>query len=269
MKFYILSATLFLSLQLNAQLRLPDARSMSLSETSVAFIPAYGMPDNIAALHLVKNSFIETAATNRYYLPELTSYSVSCSKKIDDNNAVSLALARMGSSIASEQFVRLGISKRLAGKLSAGVAMQYHVWKLADAKYSGNHALIPEAGLLINVMNDLNFGVVVRNPVRVRMNATEEKPLPATLKTGMNIIVSDKINLLVSASSETGRPLSYGLAINYSYARVLTVRAGYHTEPASASLGFELKVMQLSITAAYSTLQLPGNCSALSLTFPL
>lgn len=261
--FLLLNTTVF------AQEYLQDARSIAVSNSFVAARQPTGVPTNLAALIHQKKSFIEVTGINKYSITELNTVSAVFSKKINSNNSLLFAVSKTGNNSFSEQTAEAGISKQLMTRLSTGLKIKYNQWVLNDARYERRFAFIPEISLLVNALSNLNLGVVVRNPVRSRMGATEIKRLPAEIISGASATVSNKIKFSLSTITATELPAALLAGIEYEYVSQFTLRAGYRSYPPSHSFGCEFSLPRYNAALSIQTHQQLGISSAISLTFRL
>ena len=229
------------SLSVNGQQYLQDARSIATSTSFVAANHPIGTPENLATLINQKKSFIESTGINKYSISELNAFSLAYAKKLNDNNSLLLAFSNMGNNAFKEQFIELGISKRIMQKFSIGVKLKYNQWKPGDDKYQTRYALLPELSLMVTALPKLNLGVIIRNPVRSRMYALEEK-LPAAINTGASVRVSEKVTFCLASVTATGTPASVNAGLEYCYASQFTLRAGYQSYPPAQSFGCEFSL---------------------------
>ncbi len=254
---------------LPAQQYTTDARSLSVSNSFAASIQETGVPINIATILHQKNSFIEVTASNKYSLKELTTISASFVKKVNSNNSLLLSLSKTGTNVFSEQSVDAAISKRIATKFSTGVRLKYHLWTVNDSRYSKYQTLIPEISFLVNVLPNINLGVIVRNPVRSRIDAKEEKQLQAEIIAGASALISNKLIFSLASKSVSQSDNSFQAGIEYKYARQFILRTGFQSYPVSQSFGCELILSNYRLAIAIQTQSQLGMSSAISFTFNL
>jgi hypothetical protein len=259
---------LVITTQTFAQQSLSDARTMAMSNSCVALQSPFALINKASTVNQ-KQSFFQLSAVNRYSLSELNSCFVSYSGKINSNNSVVLSIFKTLNKSFTEQFAEVSCSKRLATKFSAAVSMKYYQWKLNDSHYENSQSFIPEISLLVSALPSLNLGVIIRNPVRSRMNANEMKKLPAEIISGISVAVSNKISLSCSATANSTYPTSVQTGIEYIYAPQFIVRAGYNTFPVSQSFGCEFILSSFSTAVAIESNPQLGISSSISLTFAL
>ena len=260
---------LFIQSPATAQQLSVAATAVGTSQSFVADPHPQGMPINQAGLIHVAGSFVETTVLNKYSIKELTTVSAGGAIKFNSDNAISIVIAKTGNNSFTEQFVEGGVSKKLTQKLSAGIRLTYYQWNLSGDNYSDSRTWIPELSLLLNALPKIHLGAIIRNPSRSRMNSFEEKPLPATIQSGVTTTLSDKIKLSVSALSSTESDLSYNAGFEYNYSKELIVRTGINSLPLTQSFGFQLTLSKYSLSAAIQNNPNLGISSSVSFLFRL
>lgn len=252
-----------------SQIPFTNARENAIANATVGCTSTYGIPTNIAALEWNKNSFISCTVSNKYFIEDLSPVSIAVSKRFNNLFSIEAALCRMGNRNFAEQFIETGISKKLGPKFSAGIKICYHQWIINESNYSNSGVFIPEAGFFVSPFQTINVGVVIRNPVRVRMNAIEQKKLPARIHSGISVKISQKVLFACSLNQQSDLPVSIRSGIEYYFHPKLIIRAGYHTQPASETFGFGLCLSRLQIDLSGETHPLLGISSSITLTYQL
>ena len=246
-----------------------DVRDMAMGQASVACAPLYGNSKNISFIIPENKTQVICTASNKYLIKDLSPVFVAVSKSFNNNFAIITGIGRIGNNSFSENFIEAGIAKKLGQTFYAGIKIQYHQWILNDSYYQNSHAFIPSIGLFSNPLKNLFFGVVIRNPVRSRMNAIEKNKLPAEINPGISVKVSDKVLVALSVTQQSNLSLSTQFGLEYLFHPKLFFRVGCHTVPASESFGFGLKMKKINLDIALETHPILGNSSAIALIFLL
>ena len=267
--FFPFNFLLITNLIASAQLQMADVRDMAMGNATVACLPSSGISKNISFIPGERKSSISCIASNNYFIKDLSPVFVSFMKSFNDNLAIVTAIGRMGNKSFSEQFIETGIAKKLGQKFYAGIKIQYHQWVVSESYYENSHAFIPSIGLFTNPLKNLCFGVLIRNPVRVRMNAIEQNKLPVLINPGISCKVSEKVLIAFSVTQQSDQPLSSQLGIEYLFHSKLFFRFGWHTVPVSETFGFGLKLNKINLDLAFQTHPVLGNSSAIGLTILL
>ena len=240
-----------------------------MGNASVACQPSYGPSKNIAFIPVEKKSFLSFGIANNYHIKDLSPAFITFLKSFGGNTSLQLSAVRMGNNFFSEQFAEAGLAKRINSKITAGISIKYHQWILKESIYVNSNTLIPSFGILIFPLKNISFGVLVRNPVRVRMNSIEENKLPAQINPGFSIKVSEKVSLACSAIQQNDLPLSTQLGLEYMFHPKLFFRTGWHTVPHTLTFGFGLKLKRFCLDTSLQTHSVLGNSTAVALTFGL
>ena len=251
------------------QLQTISARDQAMGNSSVACISDNFIPVNIAATSEIKNTSLNFSVANKYFIKELSPVFLSIVKPFKNDFSVLAGLGRIGNSQYSEQLYEGGIVKKLAQKFSAGIKIQFHQWIISESQYKSSRCFIPEASLFANPLKNIFFGVIIRNPVRVRMNTIEKNKLPAVINTGLSVKVSDKLLFACSAIQQSDETLSFQTGVEYSFHPRFLLRTGFHTLPLCESFGISLKLSKVFIELSLQTHPVLGNSSTIALTMPL
>jgi hypothetical protein len=267
MKVSLISFLLTINLA-NAQVN-TNTNSMGSANSLVAAWESSGRATNFSSQVNSKNSFFEASAVNLYGIKELTTFSASFAKRINENNTLMFSAARMNNQAFAEQSFETGVAKRLSPKFCAGVKVEYKEWILEDSRYTNSHALIPEVSLLVNALPSVCLGVVVNNPGRSGMKSTDIDRLPSTILTGVAAKISSKVLFGVSAETQSNSSLSVNAGLEYNYASQLILRAGFKSYPVCQSIGFQLKLSKYDLALAMESNAILGISSAVSLIINL
>ena len=246
-----------------------DVRDMAMGNASVASMSNYGILKNISFIQFENKTLISCTVSNNFFIKDLSPAFVSFYKSFNDNLAIASTIGRIGNKTFSEQFIETGIAKKLGQKFYASIKIQFYHWIKSDSYYENSNAFIPTIGLFANPLKNFCFGVLIRNPVRVRMNTIEKNKLPAEINPGIFCKVSEKVMLAFSVNQKSNQPLSTQLGLEYVFHSNFFLRFGWQTVPISESFGFGLKMNKLILDIALKTHPLLGNSSSISLTFPL
>jgi len=255
--------------EVSAQLYNSDARDMAMGNASVACLPTSGFSKNMAFIPQERKSFLCMNVMNKYFIKDLSPVFLSFIKSFNGTFSVNAGIGRMGNDKFSEQMIETGIAKKLSDKFFAGIKIEYHQWAFSDGNYSNSHTFIPSVGLYTNPIKNLSLGVIIRNPVRSRMNAIETNKLPAQINPGFSLKVSEKIKIACSVTQQNDRPLATQFGMEYSFHPRLFFRCGWQTVPVSESFGFALLLDRMFIDLSLQTHPLLGNSYSMAITFPI
>ena len=267
--FFLFSFLIITTLNSFAQLQRIDARDLAMGNATVACMPTYGSSTNSSFIQSDKKSIISLSASNNFFIKDLSPAFVSFYKSFNDKTAIFSGIGKMGKKSFSEQFIETGIAKKLGQKFYASIIIQYHQWIVNESMYENSHSFIPTISAFANPIKNLCFGVLIRNPVRVRMNAIELNKLPAEINTGITYKVSEKVLVALSSKQRSQQALSTQLGIEYIFHSNLYFRFGWQTLPVSESFGFGLKLKNIYLDMAIKTHPTLGNSSSIGLTFLL
>jgi hypothetical protein len=265
---FLIPVILILAIKSQAQMQIANVRDEAMGNATVACIHTSGIPKNISLLPESENNYIVLSCTNKYFIKELSPVFLNVSKKLKNNFSVVVGVGRVGGESFAEQFFEGGVAKMLGPKFSVGLKFQYYQWVLNESHYNSSSAFIPEIDLYASPLKNLNFGVVIRNPVRSRMNTIENK-LPAEINPGASYKISNKVLIAFSVKEKSDEPLSCQAGVEYEFHQKFSLRIGWHTLPVSESLGFCLKLSKFNIDYSIQSHPQLGYSSSLGLSLAL
>lgn len=251
------------------QIRIGTCRDRAMAGASIASAAPIGIPLNIAAINPAHDGSISADICNRYTLNELTQYSLSIMKIIKSNLLLQTGLGRIQNPAFTQQVIELGVAKKLGRKFSAGVKMQWMQWMLDDNYYNDSHYILPEAFLHVTPFQNVSFGAIIRNPTRVRLDAASYQSLPAEIHIGVCAHLSEKTSLNGSLKQISDSEMSYQLGVEYIFSSKLFLRTGYHTLPATESIGLGFLLKKFALEVSFETNSVLGISSASSISFSL
>ena len=241
-----------------------------MGKSDVAAVDSVGIHLNPAMNVLNSHAVLNVASYNRYFIPELTTYSVSFLKPIRENNCATFGLERMGNTTYHELNFSAGLSKKLSSKMTAGVRLHYQQWNYGNEKYSNESALIPSAGLLIKFYKNLIFGCRVENLKGIfSKSVTKQRVLSSILQTGISLVLSQQLLLSTSVVEESDKTLIGNFGCEYKANERLIFRSGIQTDPFRQSFGICASLLHYRLDIAFITHPSLGNSGAIGINFIL
>ena len=244
-------------------------REIGIGGSPIAFSFVTCINSNPSFIPENNNLLVSAMVVSNYSIVELNSYALYYQNKIGSNQRLTLAIINTGNNIFSQKQAEAAIGKTIGKKITAGLKLSFIESTLKDKFYKNSYTITPDVAFNLNPFKNIYIGVLVRNPVRSRMNANEGRPLPSEIISGITYKVSEKLILHTSVKQRSDELPSILSGIEYLYHEHLTIRAGYHTAPISQSLGFSLKIHPLIIELSISTHPFLGYTSGAGIIFSL
>jgi hypothetical protein len=227
-----------------------NATSLSLGGASATYINAFAIENNVAALAYIEGNEIILNGANRFGLSEYSNVLLAgnLSTKVA-TIGYSYQIAPLAS--LTSQKAQLAVAKKLGDKVSAGVALNYHILSSTDAYYEGTNFLSFNVGLYYAVNEKLNIGFQAFNPNRSTIAEAPLEKLPATLRLGLDYSLTENISLYsdVLQVSEESLDLNAGLELTRDK---YTIRGGFGLNQLVAlGFGWNTNNLQIDVTGAY------------------
>lgn len=244
-------------------------REMGIGGSPIAYSSSEAVFSNPSFIPTNKNQLISSMVVNNYSITELNTYSLCYQNNIGSNQRISIEINNTGNNFFSQKQAGLSFGKIIGKKISAGIKLTLIETYLKDKFYKNNYAIIPDVALNTNPFKNIYIGVLIRNPVRSRMNINEFGRLPSEIISGISYKISGKLIIHAAVKQQSDELPSFLSGIEYLYHEHLTIRTGYHTNPISQSLGFSLKFPPLIFDLAISTHPFLGYTSGVGISFSL
>lgn len=268
MKHHLLLFLLLpLSIQyLHAQNGAPPAagaRGVALGYTGVTFTDINSVFSNQAGLAHLENLAVTAFGEQRFLVSEIQSFSFGAALPTN-LGAFGLTLNYFGFEQYNEQRIGLAYGRSLFEKLSIGA--QFLMVNTRIPEYGNKAAFTFEAGALVELLPQLNLGVHLFSPARVKV--TEEDFLPTVFRLGVSYLPSDKLSLMAELEKDIDYDARARFGVEYQIIEPLSLRLGVATQPTLLSFGIGYALANgLSIDIASSYHQVLGFTPAAGVTF--
>lgn len=159
----------------------------------------------------------------------------------------------------------LAIGMKLSEIISAGVQIDYYSEK-TSGEYSNIQFVTIEAGLIITPSEIIKIGIHLFNPVP---NSIRKYYRPASLRVGAGTDLSGLLFTGIEAEMSTDSKLIVRAGFQYKAADNVWLRGGYSTKNSSFSFGLGHMVKSISMDIGFTTHELLGLTSSVSLIFKI
>jgi len=154
---------------------------------------------------------------------------------------------------------------KLTEKVSAGVQIDYFSEK-TSGEYDNNQSVTCETGLLITTSEKMRIGIHLFNPIP---NSIRKISMPATLRVGAGIDLSNLLFTAIEAEMSTGSNLIIKTGFEYEAANNLWLRGGFSTSNSSFCFGLGYLTNIVMIDIGFTTHEKLGVSSSASLVFKI
>ncbi|MGZ4033447.1 MAG: hypothetical protein ACXVP4_01175, partial [Bacteroidia bacterium] len=227
------------------------ARSAAMGNASVSLSDVWSAQQNQAGLGFVRNFSAGAYYENRFSLKELSIKGAVAALPVK-SGTFGLCITNFGYSLYNENKYSLSFSKAFGDKLSAGIAMDYLVTKIAEG-YGTRGVLAAEAGIQARPVKGLSIGVHVFNPTRSKQANYNDERIPTIIRLGADYNFSNKVILAVETEKDIAKKAIFKAGLEYKVVKEFYLRVGISTNPSLGSFGFgiNLKNFKIDLSASY------------------
>ncbi len=227
------------------------ARSGGLLNASVTLADNWGYFNNPGALGHVEDLSVGIAYENRFLLTDLQSQALAAA--IPTNYGVfSIGGFNYGSTEFRNFRTGLGYAMKLSNRFSAGIQLNYQGIRLPEA-YGNASTVTGEAGLLVGITEEWDFGVSVFNLGRNKLSEFQDDRLSTILRAGTSFSPSKLIKISAEIWKDIDGPFSIRGGMEYEPFKNFHLRAGIGSEPTAFAfgIGYYWKVIRFDLASAY------------------
>lgn len=244
-------------------------REIGIAGSPIAFSTEASTTSNPSFIPKKNELLLSAFIVNNYNMAELNSYSLYYQNKIGNHQRLTVAINNTGNKNFSQKQADIAIGKIIGKIITAGLKLSFIQSSIKDKYYKNNYTITPDVALNLNPLKNIYIGVLVRNPVRSRMNANEKRSLPTEIFSGISYLISRKLTFHANLKQRSDELPSFQSGIEYLYNEHLTIRTGYQTEPISQSLGFSLKIPPFKFELSVASHPFLGFTSGAGIFFTL
>jgi hypothetical protein len=207
----------------------------SLGEIRASLRGKEALFQQIAGLSSMESSLVGINAKNHYFLQELIQGSMALALKTNPNLWIYSRIDFLKHYEWLQQQFSLGLGKRLGETLTLGLSLNYQMVSMPI--YGRLVSLNADLSLQYDFNPTLSLGFLFQNFLPVN-RGNEPKVAPYS-EVGMRYVLSDKIELHTSFSSELDYKFSLHAGIHYLAFKELTFKTGFFSEPGGFTLGIQ------------------------------
>jgi hypothetical protein len=161
---------------------------------------------------------------------------------------IALAVSGFGFELYHEHSLGLAFSASYNERFAAGVGLDWY--SIGIQGYGNDHAAGIHVGLHVQVVEDVSYGVGIRNLNRPYISRDAES-LPQSIAMGLNARPVRNALLALSVGKDAWHPAELRLGLEYALRDLLTLRIGTGSEPANASVGIGFLRSPFCVDYAY------------------
>jgi len=256
---------LFSGVKLYAGDGLPTgARAIAMGGTSVTLSDNYSLFNNQAGMAFVKKPSAAISSQRRFMLSEFNTATGGVTLPAK-SGVFGVNVSYFGFNVYNEKSAGLSYARLFSENISGGVQIDYHSTTISE--YGTQSAVTFEAGLLVKIFSQLNFGAHIYNPVRAQLGFYEDERLPTVFRAGLGYTVSDKVLLTIETEKNMDYSARFKSGLEYKPSDKIFLRGGFMTNPFQSCFGagYRIKDFDINLAAAYH--QLLGFTPNFSLSY--
>lgn len=249
MRAFILCITVIYTHLCYGQRPANNAVALGLGGSSSAYLNAYAIDNNVAALPY-SDAEVIVHGTNRFGLADYSQVNIAAHFKTKGSSiGASYSVTPFGS--LQIQQVNIGVAKKLGEKLAAGVALQYHQYSSIDAYYQSTRAFTFQAAVYYQVNEELALGFQTFNPNRTQLIEQPNEQIESKYQLGVSYLADDNITLYADATQSSFYPMNLSAGVELSKG-LYTIRGGFGLQQLlSVGMGYTPNKLQVDVGISY------------------
>lgn len=227
------------------------ARSGGVLNSSITFADNWAYFNNPGALGQVDELSVGAAYENRFLLADMQSQAIAVAVPTK-YGVFSLGGFHFGSTEYNNFRTGLGYAMKLSENFSAGIQLNYQGLRLPDY-YGKSSTVTAEAGVLVKVSKEWNFGASVFNLGRNKLSEFQDDRYNTVLRAGTSFSPSKLIRISAEVWKDVDGPFSVRGGMEYEPFKNFHLRAGIGSQPTAFAfgIGYKWKVIRCDIASAY------------------
>jgi len=241
------------------------SRATAMAGSSITNIDVFASSNNPAATAFLTNHELGFYFQNKYLLAELNDIHTCFVFQSDKRGSFSFSLSHYGYKAFNETVSSFAYARKFGSKVSSGLKFNYHQLKIQE---NGSKALCSiQLSLLYKITSQIDFGLVVNNPIKQKLNGSTKESLPTSIAFALAYHPSEKLLLALQFTKDLRYPLRASLGIEYKIHKSIIARLGTAVNPflVSGGIGVQLHFFDISVSSSWD--QNLGYAPQLSLAY--
>jgi hypothetical protein len=224
------------------------ARAAGMAHTSITNHDVYAASNNVAATAFLHRHQLGIYAQNKYLIPEISDISASYVFSDDTLGAFSSSLSYFGYNAFHTSELSLGYARKFGSQIAAGLKFNYH--NITIQENGTKHLVSMQMSLYYAALEQVNFAVVLDNPIKQQFSKGSKESLSTTISIGANYNPSEKIQIALQFTKALQYPSQISLGVEYQIHDILLARFGTGIYPTIVSGGIGLKLKSFNVDFA-------------------
>jgi hypothetical protein len=241
------------------------AHNESMANANAAEMNFNALYHNPAGMAFTENTVLISSFQTPFLLKDLKSGTIGL--VLPTNSGVfGFSLQHLGISGFAEENISLTFSKKFSSKFTGGIRLNNHILNVNE--YGSNYFFTFDIGINTFIINDLNIGFFIQNPISRKLNETDRTP--SVFRLGLAYSISEKIKTYLETEKSLLYPVNLKFGFEYFAADKITLRCGFNTYPTKFSFGIGfLMTSNWQIDCALSSHSTLGMTPAVGLIYKM
>ncbi len=242
-------STGFPLISMSAGERIPaGGRAGAMGGASVAVSDFWSASNNPAGTAWLKGFSAGISFENRFLMKELSFQQGAIIYAVKPGS-FALSVSHFGTSGYQEFHTGISYSRKFGRSFSTGIQLDYLRLGMPE-DYGSKNLISCEIGLQFKPTDRLLAGILIANPVPVKVTWNPVEYLPVTFCAGISYRFSENFMAVVEAEKELTRALVIRIGAEYQIAGRFSIRAGLGTNPWIVTFGMGIKIGRLTLDIA-------------------
>lgn len=213
------------------------ARGVSIGYISTVLTDVNAVLGNQAGITSLEKAGFVLMAENRFLLSELSH--LQCGAVWPSPwGHWGISVEQFGFTRYVEQQIGLSYARKFSAKFSAAAQFDYLRLRIPDYGSAGFFNF--EIGFLLKVLNKLDMGAHLYNPLPTSLTAVDTRT--GSIAMGLAYHPSDRASLMAEIEKDILYPPTVKAGIEYYPVPILAIRAGFQTQPAVFTIGMGIQI---------------------------
>jgi hypothetical protein len=237
----------------------------AMGTTSVTLPDEWSVFNNQAGLAWCRRFSAGIYYESRYLVKDLSRKAIALTLPAG-HGALGICVDQFGFPLYSELNAGIAYGMRLTKRFAAGIRVNYLRLHVADG-FKDNHVVSCAIGLQFRAGEHLWLGLHVDNPVPVKLSSGSRERLPTIMQFGISWRITEGLHADLEVEKDlVHKPVLKG-GIEYRPAKLLFIRMGLLSNPATFTFGFGLEFGNLQFDLASSYHLVLGYSPQASITY--
>jgi hypothetical protein len=177
-----------------------------------------------------------------------------------------LSLLRQGNQAYNSTSAGVAYARKLGTQFSVGIRCHLERIKISEGY---GERLNPgcDIGIIMNLKENLVFGVNIYNPARPLLTKAYRERMPSDFHTGISYSFSSRLRLLAEVSKHSSQAMQFHTGTEYEVSQKCVARAGFSAFPFCYSFGFSFSFKTWTIDTASSYHETLGFSPSISICY--